>query len=177
MASRPTPSGPVGTEDRGRSRHRRWWPALTPLAVVAIALSLLSPTGRHQWDLSLFRQPTDSTALFFNEAWALPKTAVARAPLTVSFTIGNDEGRTVKYRYVLSVRGGGRTRVFGQSARTVAAGTTWRVATVIRPVCRTSHCQVEVSLPGYPETIYFLITLKAGRSAGRPGPTRHSRKS
>jgi len=172
MASRPNPSGPTGTEHRGGSRRRRWWPVLTPLAVGAIALSLLSPAGRHQWTLSLFRQPTDSTVLFFNKAWALPDTAVVRAPLTVSFTIGNDEGRTIDYRYVLSVSGGGRTRVFKQSARTVAAGKTWTVSTVIHPSCRASHCRVEVSLPGYPETIYFLLTLKAGR----PGTTHHSRK-
>ena len=141
---------------------------MTPLAVLAIVFSLISPAGRHQWALSLFRQPTPTTTLFFNKAWALPSTAVARAPLSVSFTIGNDEGHAVNYRYVLSVSGGEHSRVLEESARVVDAGQTWTVYAVIRPVCDTSRCRVEVSLPGHPETIDFLVALKA-RKPGAGG--------
>jgi hypothetical protein len=164
MASTPNPSGSTGADHRGE-RHTRWWPVLTPLAVLAIVFSLISPAGRHQWALSLFRQPTPATALFFNKAWALPSTTISRAPLSVSFTIGNDEGRSVNYRYVLSVSGGQHSRVLKESARMVGAGQTWTVSTVIRPACDASRCRIEVSLPGHPETIDFLVTLKPGKSA------------
>jgi hypothetical protein len=137
---------------------------LTPLAVLAIVFSLISPAGRHQWALSIFRQPTPVTTLFFNQAWALPGTAVARAPINVSFTIGNDEGHAVNYRYVLSVSGGQKNRVLKESARLVGAGQTWTVSTVIRPACGASRCRIEVSLPGHPETIDFLVTLKPRKS-------------
>jgi hypothetical protein len=170
MASGPTPLGPTGTDHHGGSRHRRWWPALTPLAVVAIGLSLVSPAGRHEWALSLFRQPTYSTVLFFNRAWALPTTTVVRAPLAVSFTIGNNEGRAESYRYVLSISSDRFNRVLSESAEMIGAGKTWTVSTVIRPACDASHCRVEVSLPGHPETIDFLIALKAGKS-GTGGKT------
>lgn len=168
MASRPTPSGPTGTDHHGESRRRRWWPVLTPLAVVAIGLSLVSPVGRHQWALSLFRQPTHNTVLFFNQAWALPATATAHAPLTVFFTIGNNEGQAENYRYILTISGGSHARVLEESARVVHAGKSWTVSTVIRPACGASRCRVEVSLSEHSETIDFLITLKA-RKSGKGG--------
>jgi hypothetical protein len=33
------------------------------------------------------------------------------------------------------------------------------VSTTVRPTCMTSPCKVRVSLPGYPETIDFLLDL------------------
>jgi hypothetical protein len=149
-----------------QSRERKWWPVLAPLAVLAIGFSLLWPNGRHQWALSIFRQPTHNTVLFFNKAWSLPTTAIIRAPMPISFTIENDEGRTVNYQYILSVSGdGGHSRVFGESARIVRAGGTWNVSTTIRPDCNNLHCRIEVSLPGYPEVIDFLVILKKGIAA------------
>jgi hypothetical protein len=171
MAPRSTPSEPTSTDHHGESRRRRWWPVLTPLAVLAIGLSLVSPAGRHQWALSLFRQPTHDTVLFFDKAWALPATAPVRAPLTVSFTIGNNEGRAEKYRYILSISGGSHTRILEESARVVDAGQSWTVSTMIRPACGdTSRCRVEVSLAGHPETIDFLVTSQAKKS-GAGGKT------
>jgi hypothetical protein len=143
---------------------------LVPLAVLAIGLSLVSPAGRHQWALSLFRQRTDNTVLFFNKAWTLPTRATARAPLTVSFTIGNNEGHVENYRYILSESGGSHTRILQESARVIDAGNSWTVSTVLRPACDASRCRIEVSLPGHPETIDFLITLKAEKS-GKGGKT------
>ncbi len=131
---------------------------MIPLAVLAIGLSLVSPAGRHQWALSLFRQPTDDTVLFFDKAWALPTTAPVRTPLAVSFTIGNNEGRAENYRYILTVSGGSHTRILEESARVVDAGQSWTVSTMIRPACDAARCRVEVSLAGHPETIDFLVT-------------------
>lgn len=142
---------------------RRWWPVLVPLAVLAIGVSLLLPAGRHQWALSLFRQPMRYTALSFNKAWALPTTAVINEPIAISFTIGNQEGRAMDYRYGIIESAGGISHTLGESTRIVAAGATWIVSTVIRPTCATSPCRVEVWLPGHPETIDFLVTLRAGR--------------
>jgi hypothetical protein len=145
---------------------------VAPLAVVAIAFSLLWPIGRHQWALSIFRQPTPDTALFFDKAWALPTTAIISAPMPISFTIENDEGRAVKYRYVLSISGGGHSHVLKQSARTVDTGEAWNVSAIIRPVCNTLHCRIEVSLTGHPEVIDFLLTLKkrTDARAAKGGP-------
>jgi hypothetical protein len=158
-----------GSETTTRSPSRqvrtapRWWPTLIPLAVLAIGASLLLPAGRHQWALSLFRQPTRYTVLSFNRAWALPATAAIHQPIKVSFTIVNREGHVVDYRYVLRASGGGSSHILRESMRTVAAGGAWTVSTVVRPTCDTSPCRVEVSLPGYLETIDFLVTLRTSR--------------
>jgi len=163
-----------GSDRAGRSGRdhepgaRRWWPILAPLAVLAAGVSLLSPAGRHDWALTLFRQPTRYSVLSFNHAAALPATAARGEPIAVSFTVGNEEGHAADYRYVISAAGGRSSRILGQSARTVAAGATWTVTTAIRPACGTARCRIEVSLPGYPETIDFLVALRA------PGSGRHA---
>jgi hypothetical protein len=144
---------------------RRWWPTVTALVLLAVGASLLSPYGRHQWALSLFRQPTPYTVLAFSRPAALPATAVVNEPVGISFTVANHEGHAVHYRYVLSAGSSSGTHVLGSSARTVPDGATWTVSRAVRPTCGTSPCRLEVSLPGHPETIDFLVTLTA---AGRP---------
>ncbi len=140
---------------------RRWWPAIAALGALAVGASLLLPAGRHQWALSLFRQPTPYTVLSFNHPAALPVTAGTNKPITVSFTVGNHEGRLTDYRYVLSASGGRSPHILAESMRAIAAGATWTVTTTVRPRCGTSACRIEVSLPGHPETIGFLVSLTA----------------
>lgn len=148
---------------RKGSRVRRWSTRLAVLAVLAIAVevSLISPAGRHQWALSLLRQPTPYTVLSFSHAASLPATAIVNKPIRVSFTVGNHEGRVVDYRYVLTATGGGKSRILGQSKKTIAAGATWTVSREVIPACGTSPCRIEVALPGHPETIDFSVSLNA----------------
>jgi hypothetical protein len=174
--ARPPDSAAPPRAHGGRNHPaRRWWPTVTALALLAVGASLLAPYGRHQWALSLFRQPAPYTALAFSRPAALPATAVANEPVGISFTVANHEGHAARYRYVVSVgsvfsagssgTGSVRTRILGSSGRTVPDGATWTVSTAVRPACGSSPCRLEVSLPGYPETIDFLVTL---RTAGRP---------
>jgi len=145
--------------------ERRWWPVVAPLAFIAIAVSVIVPAGRHQWALSLFRQPTYYTSLSFDRAWALPSTAVRGAPVTFSFTVGNHEGRTVTYRYLISEGLADKEQaVIKQSVKAVAVGATWTLSTTVRAECADSPCRVQVSLPGHPEIIDFLVTLTAKRA-------------
>lgn len=147
---------------RGSEREaRRWWPIVTPLAALVIGISLLLPAVRHQWALSIFRQPSRYTALSFNKAWALPSEARRGKPIPVSFTVGNQEERPELYRYVLSESAGRFSKKIGENRRIVAGGDTWTVTTVVRPTCGRSPCRIEVSLPGHREVIDFLITLRA----------------
>jgi hypothetical protein len=139
----------------------RWWVIVTLLAALAVAASLLFPTARHQWAVSLFRQPTYYTVLSFNQPQALPATAVIDQPIRISFTIGNHEGHLVGYRYVISASNGGIHHVLGQAKRTIGAGARWTVTRVVRPDCHRSPCRIAVSLPGHPEQIDFLVTMVA----------------
>jgi hypothetical protein len=148
---------------RGTEREaRRWWPIVTLLVAFLIGVSLLLPAVRHQWALSIVRQPSHYTALSFNKPWDLPSVARRGKPIPVSFTVGDQEGQSELYRYVLTESAGSFSKKISESRRMVPSGGTWTVTTVVRPTCRLSPCRIEVSLPGHPEAIDFLVTLRAG---------------
>lgn len=142
-------------------RGRRWWPVILPVVVVALAATLILPATRHEWTLSIFRQPTPYTALSFSKAWALPDTVVTGRPLAISFVIDNQEGRTLQYRYVVTETSSDTSAVLAHSTKKVAAGQSSTVRVAIRPTCFLSPCRIQVSLPGHPETIDFLATVGA----------------
>ena len=147
----------------------RWcWRVLAGAAGLASAISLLVPAGRHQWALSLLRQPTRYTVLYFDRATVLQDRVSLGQPVDFAFTVGNREGRALRYRYVISAyplgSGGGRPLQLAESAKLVPAGSNWSVSVTVRPRCGGSPCRIQVALPGHPETIDFLPTLAA---AGR----------
>jgi D-inositol-3-phosphate glycosyltransferase len=145
-----------------RSGWRRWrWPAVIGLAALAAASSLLFPAARHQWAVSLARQPARYTALFFDHAGALPSRLPAHQPVRLSFTIENHEGRAEQYTYRLTTGSGRGQLTLGESTRAVPAGASWTVSARIRPECGGPSCRVRVSLPGHPETIDVLLTPAA----------------
>lgn len=155
-----------------RSGERRWWPVLAPIAVIALAVSLLLPASRHQWALSVFRQPSRYTALSFNDASELPNTANRGTPIPISFTIGNQEGRTLTYTYVVSESDQANFfQTMATAARTLEPGRTWTVALDVKPTCGPSPCRIQVSVRGHPERIDFLVILKAAEHK------HHTRKS
>jgi D-inositol-3-phosphate glycosyltransferase len=146
----------------GQARWR--WRVLAGAAGLAVAISLLVPAGRHQWALSLLRQPTPYTVLFFNRAAVLQARVTAGQPVRFGFTVSNKEGRTMRYRYVISTRPAGsgcRPRLLAESARLVPAGSSWSVSVAVRPHCCNAPCRIQVSLPGHPETIDFLLAPAA----------------
>ena len=140
---------------------RRWWIVAVPLIMLLLAISLIDPSARHQWALSLFRQPTPYTALSFGSAWALPKAIVPNEPIPVSFVITNQQGHDETYRYVIRQSSAGLSTTLGSATKNVHAGHSWTVSTVIRPTCLISPCRIQVSLPGHPEIIDFLAAVKA----------------
>lgn len=149
-----------GTPPGGKTvTRRRWWPVLVPLALLVVVVSLVTPAGRHQWALSIFRQPTKYTELSFNNAAALPKTAAANKPIDISFNIGNNEGEAVKYRYVVSESPSGKSKTLYSAEKNISPGAAQTIQVTVRPTCTSSPCEIVVSLPGHPETIDFLVNL------------------
>jgi uncharacterized membrane protein len=148
------------TGQAGEPPTRRWWPVLLPLVLLAIVASVYLPSGRHQWALSLIRQPTPFTVLAFNKATSLPTQTAINQPVTVSFAIGNREGRTETYRYLLTQSPSQKASVLRQATKSVGAGATWNVTTTVRPSCQSSPCRIQVSLPGHPEKVNFLVSLR-----------------
>ncbi len=80
------------------------------------------------------------------------------------FTISNEEGRSLEYRYVLRETDPlGTSQTLSEAEHVVQSGATWIVDTKVRPSCVLSPCRVEVLLPGHPETIDFLVVLRAAK--------------
>jgi hypothetical protein len=151
-----------------RRAGQRAWPAAGLVLVAGVAVSLLLPAGRHQWALSLIRQPARYTALSFTRPADLPRVVGHFQRVAISFAVANHEGRAMTYRYVVSSASGRRTRDLAQAEAVVASGATWSVAIKVRPHCAASPCRVTVSLPGQPEVIDFLAAVRP-----RPHARRH----
>lgn len=159
--------GPQGREPA----RRRWWPVAAGVAGAVLVASVLLPAGRHQWALSIFRQPTRYTALSFKYAWLLPANGTVGRSTPLFFTVENEEGRSLTYRYVIRQTDPlGASQTLSDGVRTVASGATWTVDTKVRPSCVLSPCRVEVLLPGHPETIDYLVIL-------RSPPARHRHRA
>jgi hypothetical protein len=158
---------------------------LGAIAAIAVAISLVLPASRHQWALSIFRQPARYTSLSFNDAWELPTTAVSGSRIPVSFSIGNQEGRTLTYTYVVSESDPASfSQTMATAARTLESGRTWTVSIDVKATCSlVPPCRIEVAVPGHPERIDLLVTLKpavpkrhAGTSSHRAS-RRHARRT
>jgi hypothetical protein len=161
---------PDSAQQAGPGQRRRWWPAAVIATVIAISVTFLVPAGRHQWAISIFRQPTHYTALAIKYAWLLPSTKPLYSRVPLFFTVSNQQGEPLRYRYVVrELDPLGNVRQLGSGAKTVAAGATWTVDTSVRPSCSLSPCEIQITLPGHPETADFLLTLTAGTGrAGKP---------
>jgi hypothetical protein len=141
---------------------RRWWPAGLCIAIVLIGLSLVVPAGRHQWALAIVRQPTPYTALAFQDPASVPTALQPDGSLAVSFTITNNEGRQLRYAFVVTSTSGSQIpTVLQRGTVQVPGGARGAVAVSVKPVCHGSPCTVAISLPGHPETIDALVNLSS----------------
>jgi hypothetical protein len=142
---------------------RAWWPFVTGAVAIFLVVSVLTPGGRHQWAVSIFRQPTHYTTLAFRNAAALPHDVNAGVPVHLSFTVANHEGRRVAYPYVVSSTpnppDGRVPKVLHRASLTVPDGGQRTASVTVKPRCPSASCRLQVSLPGHPETIDALLNV------------------
>jgi hypothetical protein len=158
---------------------------LGPIAAIALAVSLVLPASRHQWQLSVFLQPARYTALSFKDASELPSTAISGSRIPVSFTIGNQEGRTLTYKYVVSESDPANfSQTMATAARTLGPGHTWTVALDVKATCSlVPPCRIDVAVAGHPEHIDLLVTLQPAvhkhhaRKSSQQASRHHARRT
>lgn len=146
--------------ERARPRWGLWLCMACVITAIVIVASVMSPAIRQQWKLSLFRQNTAYTELAFYRPTALPVTAVRGKGIQVAFTITNDEGRPVSYRYMVASGSSSTLALLSSASRTVAPGDVWLVNTIVVPKCARATCRVQVTLPQQGERIDFLFRLE-----------------
>lgn len=150
-------------EDAQNSHYERprwdlWLLGTGLLAIVIAVTSYLSPWVRHEWTLSVQRQPTHTTELGFTNAAALPTTGVRGEAVPVSFIITNDEGRQVSYRYVVASGSGTKLTTLNSGTIELAPNASYSTAVVVVPQCAAAFCRVQVSLPEQKgESIDFIL--------------------
>jgi len=142
---------------------RPWWPFVVGVLAVFLAVSLLTPAGRHQWAVSIFRQPTRYTTLSFRNAAGLPQDVNAGARVHLGFTVANHEGRRIVYAYLVTSTpnpvADNVPEVLRRASLNVPAGGHRTESVTLRAQCTSSPCRLQVSLPGHPETIDALLNV------------------
>jgi len=151
----------VASYTPARWTGRRRWTVVAAAAVILVGVSLAIPAGRHQWALSLIRQPTPYTALSFEDPYRLPTTLPAGAHLNLAFAVTNREGRDLRYRYVVTSASSGQVPVVLRSGvLVVPVGVKKTESVSVVPACKSSPCRVQVSLPASGETINVQVNLR-----------------
>jgi len=149
-----------GMHAPAKGTGRRRWPLVVAVAVILAGISLATPAGRHQWALSLIRQPTPYTVLSFENAGHLPTSLPSGGRLDLAFAVTNHEGRDLRYRYLVTSASSGQIPVvLHRGILVVPVGVRQTESVSVVPMCEDSPCQVQVSLPGPAESIDVQVEL------------------
>ncbi len=145
--------------EREQPRWGLWLCGIGLISAIVIVATMMSPYIRHEWKLALFRQSTPYTELAFYRPASLPVTWTRGEGLEVAFTITNEEGSAVSYRYVVASGSSAKLESLTSATQTVPPGSMWLVNVVVVPKCARAACRVQVSLPRQGEKIDFMFSL------------------
>jgi len=136
-----------------------WRFALTAtLILIGIAgvLAICFPAQvKHQLEISVFRQPTPYTQLFFSNPTALPKKLEVGHQNKFSFTVVNDQGNSKAYRYTVTVTGGKLQKAAGAGTFTLGDGQSITRTVGVVPTSRGAQYLIKVALSGTADVIQF----------------------
>src|ERR1700743_1493779 len=76
---------------------------LTLIGIVGLLAIGFPAQFKHQLEISVFRQPTQYTQLFFSDPTALPKKLEVNRQNKFSFTVVNDQGHSATYHYTVTI--------------------------------------------------------------------------
>jgi hypothetical protein len=127
------------------------------LVIIAIigALSASSQQFRHQVALSVVRQTTPYTQLYFASPSKLPSELKVDKKNTVDFTIENDEGRVYSYAYTVTFEDSKSHAVTTNYTVKVGDGASATRQIVLTPKDRKSKYLITVSLTGMSQSIHI----------------------
>ncbi len=128
------------------------------VVVVAIAISLLLPVGRHQWAESLIRQPSPYTTLAFEDPSGLPAVLVAGHPISFTFWVGNHELRDATYRYLVT-SSPSKNAFYTEATLTVPMGRSRSVKVSDDPSARARRAKSRSSWSTTPRGSAFNVRL------------------
>ena len=149
----PQPHRPIPT-----SAHRTLlWVAVVVICIAAAAaLGIAFPHQiAHQIALSVTRQPTPYTELYFSDPQSLPASLSLSAPNLFGFTVVNHEGHDTVYSYVVTLASSYGSSTIAQGRIDLRNNMEATRLVNVRPTRRATEYWITVNLLGRIETIRF----------------------
>jgi hypothetical protein len=146
--------------DNGPSRKNSPWRLAIGLclavALVILGFAIVYPSQfKHQIEISIVRQPTPYTQLYFTRPATLSGKLNFNQKNSFNFTIENDEGRAYRYTYIVTVDDTKSHLTISQESVTVGnGGRATRIVTLV-PKDRKSKYLITVTLVGMNQSIHF----------------------
>jgi Protein of unknown function (DUF1616) len=128
---------------------------LAVFVLVAAAAALISKPLRHQIAISIVRQPTTYTQLYFSQAETLPKLLTVDKKNTIDFTIVNDENRTYSYTYTVTLADSRSHSVVSTETVSIDNGDGVTRPVTVTPKDRKTKYLVTISLKYLDQSIHF----------------------
>lgn len=151
-------TNPAGNESRRWDRRRRAGitVGLAVLLLLLVAIAAAFPRQlKHQWELSVVRQPTPYTQLYFTAPASIPSVLAAGQQNTFDFTIENDEGRAYRYTYVVTLQDSRARQQVSKETVMVNSGERVTRAVTVDPTDKESRYLVSVTIPTLNQSIQF----------------------
>jgi hypothetical protein len=154
-----TPDGHPGEE---RQRAPRKMPSplfigigLVLIIAVAAGPAVVSSSFRHQIEISIVRQQTSYTQLYFTHLAELPGKLRVDQKNVFDFTIVNNENRRREYTYTVTLGDSRSLAVVNAATVTVGTGASRTVPVAVVPGDRESRYLVSVALTDPGQSIHF----------------------
>jgi hypothetical protein len=128
------------------------------LALIGIVglLAVCFPTQfKHQLDISVFRQSTPYTQLFFSDPTTLPKKLEVGHPNKFSFTVINDQGHSATYHYTVTITGAKLQKVTSAGSFTLGDSQSITRTVTVVPTAKKTQYLIKVTLSGTVDFIQF----------------------
>lgn len=129
--------------------------ALCFITLIAGLYAAFPDQFKRQVELSLIRQPTPYTQLFFSHPEALPAKLHIGKSNRFTFTIINDEGTSESFKYSVVVSTAKSVNVSRRGSVTIHNGSTASRAVAVVPRSRKSRYLITVILDASGQSIHF----------------------
>ena len=128
---------------------------LCSVALIAGLFTAFPKQFMHQIEISLIRQPTPYTQLFFSHPTALQARLHVDRPNKFAFTIINDEGRSELFNYSVMVSTAKSVNVTRRGSLTIRNGGSVTRLVAVVPRSRKSRYLITVVLDANGQSIHF----------------------
>jgi hypothetical protein len=131
---------------------------LVLIGIVGIFAICFPVQFKQQLEVSVLRQPTPYTQLFFSDSAALPQKLELGRVNNFSFTVVNNQGHSGTYRYTVTITGGKLHKLASQGTFTLGDSQSLTRTVGVVPTARGTQYLIKVTLSGTPDLIQFYGT-------------------